>query len=122
MRISATVRSLPTRYALCRFICSRPSRSFPLNTYNLHPSVGFLASGGSLYLSTVLVPSDTLTVLVAAASRPEGLKLGLALFSGGAEPEFEGERWAGDRDRERGRDAGDAERRRVPREDGLSLS
>lgn len=103
------VRSLPMRYALCRLICSGSSWSFPLNTYSLHPSVGFLASGGSLYLSTVLVPSDSLTVLVAAASRPEGLKLGLAIFSGGAEPDFERERAGGGG--ERGRGAGDAERR-----------
>jgi len=92
----------------------------PLNTYNLHPSVGLRASGGSLYLSSVLVPSESLTVLVAAARRPERLKLGLALSStGGAEDgEWERGRERGREvgvgrvgERERGRTPGDADRR-----------
>lgn len=100
MARSATARSRPIKYALCLWICSTsdtngpsvpypgmltkihvPTCSFPLNTYNLHPTDGFRASGGSWYLSTVLVPSPCLTVFVAAARRPEGLKFGFALSS-----------------------------------------
>lgn len=59
-----------------------PVCSVPLNTYNLQPSIGFLASGGSLYLRTVLFfPSTLFTVFVSAANNPEGLKLGLPLAS-----------------------------------------
>lgn len=58
-----------------------PTCSFPLNTYNLHPSNGFLASGGSWYFSTTSLPSPVLTVLVAAANNPELPKLGFALSS-----------------------------------------
>lgn len=73
--------------------CS-PTCSLPLKTYNLHPSIGFLASGGSLYLSIVLVPSAAFTVLVAAARSPEGAKFGFDLSTAGGdlEPECEGER------------------------------
>ena len=39
-------------------------------------SRGLRASGGSLYSSSVLVPSAFLTVFVAAASRPDGAKFG----------------------------------------------
>jgi hypothetical protein len=74
---------------------SLPTCSFPLNTYNLKFWVGFLASGGSLYFSNTPVTSafpaaaalagSTLTVLVSAAKRPEGAKLGLggSRFGGG---------------------------------------
>lgn len=51
-----------------------PICSVPLNTYNLQFLVGFLASAGSLYLTTT-----PLTVLVSLARRPELLKFG---FSG----------------------------------------
>lgn len=64
-----------------------PTCSFPLKTYNLQFFVGFLASGGSWYLSTTPVTSGvpaldacsavTLTVLLSAARRPEFAKLGL---------------------------------------------
>jgi hypothetical protein len=47
---------------------------------------GFRASGGSLYLSEILVPS---TRLAAFASAPVGLKLGFSL-SGGAPPYLDG--------------------------------
>ena len=60
-----------------------PVCSCPLNTYSLHPKLGRLASGGSLYLRTVEVPSDRLTAFVSAARRPEGLKFGLDLSSVG---------------------------------------
>ena len=85
-----------------------PTCSLPLNTYNLHPRVGFLASGGSLYFNSTLVPFEVSTVLVAAAKRPEGVKLGLSLFTE-------------DRDRGWERDGGEAERR-DGRADPLSLS
>ena len=42
------------------------SSSFPLNTYNLHFLRGFLASGGSLYFTTV-----PLTVLASSVKAPE---------------------------------------------------
>ena len=56
-----------------------PTCSFPLNTYNLHPSSGFLASGGSWYFNTTSFPSPVLTVLVAAANNPELPKFGFPL-------------------------------------------
>src|ERR1700733_6063795 len=88
-----------------------PTCSLPLNTYNLQPKNGFLASGGSLYLRTVLVPSTAFTVLVAAARRPEGAKFGFDLSTAEAdlEPERDRERDLTDRECE-GRE-GDAERR-----------
>lgn len=58
-----------------------PTCSFPLNTYNLHPSNGFLASGGSWYFNTTSLPSPVLTVLVAAANNPELPKFGFPLSS-----------------------------------------
>ena len=76
-----------------------PICSLPLKTYNLHPNVGFLASGGSLYFRTVLVPSAALTVLVAAASNPDGLKFGLALSTGLLERVGERERRLGEAER-----------------------
>jgi len=94
-----------------------PTCSVSLNTYNLHPRMGFLASGGSLYLRTVLVPSTALTVLVSAAKRPDGAKLGFDLSATGSiEPERERVSW-GFEERERG----EAERR-CPRDDACSLS
>lgn len=87
-----------------------PTCSPPLKTYNLHPIRGLRASGGSLYLSRVLVPSAFLTVFVAAASKPDGAKLGLALSSGAAVADTER-----DRERDCGRERrGDAERRAEP--------
>ena len=59
----------------------RPTCSFPLNTYNLHPSNGFLASGGSWYFKTTFLPSSVLTVFVAAANSPELPKFGFPLSS-----------------------------------------
>lgn len=63
-----------------------PTCSFPLKTYNLQFFVGFLASGGSWYLSTTPVTSGvpaldacsevTRTVLLSAARSPEFAKLG----------------------------------------------
>jgi len=58
-----------------------PICSFPLNTYNLHPSNGFLASGGSWYFNTTFLPSPVFTVLVAAANNPELPKFGFPLSS-----------------------------------------
>lgn len=58
-----------------------PTCSFPLNTYNLHPSKGFLASGGSWYFNTTFLPSPVFTVLVAAASNPELPKFGFPFSS-----------------------------------------
>jgi hypothetical protein len=43
------------------------------------PNEGLRAPGSSLELSGVLVPSAFLTVFVAAASNPDGAKLGFAL-------------------------------------------
>ena len=94
-----------------------PTCSFPLNTYNLQPTDGLRASGGSWYLSTVLVPSPCLTVFVAAASKPEGLKLGFALSSA--------ESSGFDAERERPwelRPRGDADRREGPGRASRSLS
>src|SRR6266404_1192835 len=82
------VRSYRTR-------CDAPTCSSPLNTYSRHPTRGLRASGGSLYLSSVLVPSAFFTVFVAAASKPDAAKFGFVLSSGGgpaAEPERERER------------------------------
>src|SRR5262245_20043124 len=91
-----------------------PTCSLPLKTYSLQPSNGFLASGGSLYFKTVVVPSEAFTVLVAAASRPDAAKLGFPLSTGevGRDPDTE-------RDRLRGRpergyeflEGGEADRR-----------
>jgi len=81
--------------------------SSPLKTYSLHPTRGLRASGGSLYLSKVLVPSAFLTVFVAAASNPDAAKLGLALSSGAAAADAKR-----DREEECGRERrGDTERR-----------
>lgn len=85
-----------------------PTCSLPLKTYNLHPSTGFRASGGSLYFKTVLFfPSTLCTVFVSAASNPDGAKLGLALSSG------EGDR-DGEPDFIRRIEGGDAERLEGP--------
>jgi hypothetical protein len=97
-----------------------PTCSSPLKTYSLHPTRGLRASGGSLYLSNVLVPSEFLTVFVAAASKPDGAKLGFTLSSGAGVGAGDSERdWSGPRSREWGREResgrecrGDAERRR----------
>jgi hypothetical protein len=64
--LALTTVSRPTRYADWRYICTKstlsvrflsegtmqdvPICSVPLKTYNLQFFVGFLASGGSLYL------------------------------------------------------------------------
>lgn len=77
-----------------------PTCSVPLNTYNLQLSKGFRASGGSLYFKTVLDPSPPLTVLVAAANKPDGAKFGLPLL-GSAVSEGDFERGRGDLDRGR---------------------
>lgn len=53
-----------------------PTCSLPLNTYNLQLSVGFRASGGSLYFRTVDVPSACFTIFVAAARRPNEVDRG----------------------------------------------
>ena len=62
-----------------------PTCSLPLNTYNLQPNISFLASGGPLYLRTVLVPLMAFTVFVAAARRPEGMKFGFDLSTAEAD-------------------------------------
>lgn len=73
------------------YYVNAPVCSFPLNTYNRHPTRGFLASGGSWYFNTVPVPSECFTVLVAAASSPELPKFGFALSSS-ASADFDRER------------------------------
>ena len=50
------------------------SSSFPLKTYSLHLVLGFLASGGSLYLTTT-----PFTMLVSSINRPETCMLTLSL-------------------------------------------
>lgn len=80
-----------------------PTCSFPLNTYNLHPSNGFLASGGSWYFKTTFLPSPVLTVLVAAANSPEFPKFGLPLSSSLSLPSSPSPRLDLDLERERDR-------------------
>ena len=77
------------------------------SSHSLQPTRGLRASGGSLYLSKVLVPSAFLTVFVAAASNPDAAKLGLALSSGAAAADAKRDR-EGECGWER---RGDAERR-----------
>jgi hypothetical protein len=93
-----------------RNIWHRPTCSLPLNTYNLQPRVGFLASGGSLYFRIVLVPSVNLTAFVSAANNPELAKFGLALSIGGGDLDRELERGRAEGWMEDGR-FGDEERR-----------
>lgn len=100
-----------------------PTCSLSLKTYSLQPKTGFLASGGSLYLSTVFVPSAALTVFVAAAKSPEGAKLGLALSMAEGDLEPECDREGGLVEWGRERREGDAERRDGPvRSLSLALS
>jgi hypothetical protein len=70
-----------------------PTSFESLKTYNLQAKTGFRASGGSLYFSTAVLPSDAFTVFVSAASKPEGLKVGFVLLPGGL---FSGERDRGE--------------------------